>query len=77
MGRLLARGLRVTINSDDPAYFGGYLVDNFVQCTQDAAGFGVDEVKLVCRNAFEAAFMEASERERYIKELEEYHARFQ
>jgi hypothetical protein len=44
LGRLLAAGLCVTINSDDPAYFGGYLADNY-RATAAALGLSADEVQ--------------------------------
>ena len=52
---MLARGLRVTINSDDPAYFGGYVVDNFL-AVHRALGLSEDEVRRLAKNSFEASF---------------------
>jgi len=52
---MLARGLRVTINSDDPAYFGGYVVDNFL-AVHRALGLSEDEVRRLAENSFEASF---------------------
>jgi adenine deaminase len=52
---LLARGVRVTINSDDPAYFGGYIVDNFL-AVHRALGLTEDEVRQLAKNSFEASF---------------------
>lgn len=53
--KLLARGLRVTINSDDPAYFGGYVVDNFL-AVHRALGLSEMEVRQLARNSFDACF---------------------
>jgi adenosine deaminase len=53
--QLLARGLRVTINSDDPAYFGGYVVDNFL-AVHRALGLSEMEVRQLARNSFDACF---------------------
>ena len=56
--RLLDRGVKVTINSDDPAYFGGYIVDNYL-AVQRALGLTEEDIRLVARNSFEASFMAA------------------
>jgi len=52
---LLGAGLRATINSDDPAYFGGYMTDNFEQC-QQALGLSNDQLRTLADNAIEASF---------------------
>lgn len=57
LARLLARGLCVTINSDDPAYFGGYLADNY-RAIADALPLGAAELKALARNAIRAAWLE-------------------
>jgi len=58
---MLEAGLRVTVNSDDPAYFGGYIGENFRQL--DAAlGLTDDELATMARNGFDAAFVAESER---------------
>jgi adenosine deaminase len=67
--RLLARGLCVTINSDDPAYFGGYLSENFL-ASQRALGLTQDEIHRLARNSFEASFLSPGERRRFIEELD-------
>jgi len=52
---LLDRGVKVTINSDDPAYFGGYIEENYVAAAE-ALGLTADELEEIARNSFEAAF---------------------
>ena len=52
--QMLARGLRVTINSDDPAYFGGYVVDNFL-AVHRALGLSEAEVRQLAQNSFAAS----------------------
>lgn len=52
--QMLARGLRVTINSDDPAYFGGYIVDNFL-AVHRALGLTEVEVRKLAQNSFDAS----------------------
>src|SRR5690606_6948633 len=54
--RMLDQGVNVTINSDDPAYFGGYVGDNYVQAAK-ALGLGRREVLTLARNSLEAAFV--------------------
>ncbi len=53
--RMLDLGLNVTLNSDDPAYFGGYLNSNY-QAVADALGLGRDEIGQIARNGFAASF---------------------
>jgi adenine deaminase len=65
---LLERGLKVTINSDDPAYFGGYVADNYI-AVHRALGLTEGDVRLLARNSFEASFLSAAEREKFSKEL--------
>lgn len=67
--RLLSRGLCVTINSDDPAYFGGYLTENFLGA-QRALGLTGDEIHQLARNSFEASFLDEVRKRRLIDELE-------
>lgn len=56
--RMLEVGLKVTINSDDPAYFGGYVNENFAS-VGDALGLTKEALTAVARNGFEASFMPA------------------
>lgn len=65
---MLDQGLKVTINSDDPAYFGGYMTNNFLTAARDA-GLTEREVCEVCRNAFNAAFLSQAEKEYYLQEI--------
>ncbi len=66
---LLDAGLKVTINSDDPAYFGGYLLENYRQ-TALALQLSRDELKRIARNSLEAAFVDAGERAPWLARLE-------
>lgn len=72
--RLLQRGVRVTINSDDPAYFGGYIGDNYL-AVQEALGLTREELARLAGHAVEAAFLDAGRRSELRSELEEYLAR--
>ena len=57
LGQLLDAGLCATVNSDDPAYFGGYMNDNFLQ-TFAATGLTAQHAYTLMRNSFEASFLE-------------------
>lgn len=59
--RMMDRDLRVTVNSDDPAYFGGYINDNF-RAVADALDLGEAEIVALARNSFAAAMMGEEER---------------
>lgn len=66
---LLDAGLKVTINSDDPAYFGGYVLENYRQCAT-ALHLSRGELKRIARNSLEAAFVDAAERAPWLARLE-------
>ena len=59
LGALLAADLVATVNSDDPAYFGGYMNDNFIQ-TFAATGLLAQQAWQLARNSFEASFADAA-----------------
>src|SRR6516164_1600010 len=59
--RMLDQGLFVTLNSDDPAYFGGYLNENY-EAVQQALNLRRDEIAEIGRNGFAASFMSASDK---------------
>ena len=75
LGRLLELGIRATVNSDDPAYFGGYVSDNFL-AAQRALGLEVSDIHQMARNAFEASFLEGERRDALVRELDDYVAGF-
>ena len=70
---MLDAGLLCTVNSDDPAYFGGYVQDNF-EAVRSALGIGAEGLRELARNSFLAAFLEDDEalRERYLAEVAAY-----
>jgi adenosine deaminase len=68
---MLERGLCVTINSDDPAYFGGYVGDNYV-ATVDALDLTKQQILQVVRNSFLASFLDEGEKRRRIAEIESF-----
>ncbi|MEU4657222.1 adenosine deaminase [Streptomyces sp. NPDC023723] len=70
---LLDAGLLCTVNSDDPAYFGGYAGDNF-DAVRDTLGLTEDRLRELARNSFLASFLDDDEklRARYLAEVEAY-----
>ncbi|MGO1770539.1 MAG: adenosine deaminase [Microbacterium sp.] len=70
---LLREGVRVTVNSDDPAYFGGYVGDNYVALAEQA-GLEPDELVRLAINSFEASWLTPARRAAFIAEVEEYAA---
>ncbi|WP_319633586.1 adenosine deaminase [Pelagibius marinus] len=68
---MLDRGLFVTVNSDDPAYFGGYMNDNYAAVRQ-ALALTKEELALIARNSFEASFLDDATKAKYIAEVESY-----
>ncbi|MEV6170405.1 adenosine deaminase [Streptomyces sp. NPDC051954] len=70
---MLDAGLLCTVNSDDPAYFGGYVEDNF-DAVRSALGLGEERLRELARNSFLASFLEHDEERRagYLAEVEAY-----
>lgn len=69
--QLLDRGLCVTVNSDDPAYFGGYLEENFL-AVQSALELSHKDIYQLARNSFAAAFLSPDQKQRFFVELEDF-----
>jgi adenosine deaminase len=72
--QLLDAGLCVTINSDDPAYFGGYLNQNYVETFAALPALGAQAAHTLARNSFEASFAPDSDKARWIGELDAHFA---
>ncbi|MBX3477779.1 MAG: adenosine deaminase [Brevundimonas sp.] len=68
---MLRRGLHVTLNSDDPAYFGGYVNANYKQLAS-AVGLTREQVTQIARNSFEGSFLTEAEKARRIAEIDAY-----
>ena len=66
--RMLEFGVRATINSDDPAYFGGYINANF-HAVAEALNLSVDELAKLARNSFEGSFLDAQAKARHIADI--------
>ena len=68
--RLLKQGVHVTINSDDPSYFGGYMNDNFL-AVHTALNLSNDELKHLAINSFEASFIDSAEKQKWIATIQQ------
>lgn len=64
--KMLDLGLKVTVNSDDPAYFGGYLTQNYISCIE-ALDLSLKEVKQLVRHSFEYSFLSEQDKEKFLK----------
>jgi len=73
--RLLDAGLWVTVNSDDPAYFGGYIEENFA-VVQQVHQLDSADIYRLCRNAFKSAFLSSAAKQNYLAELDAFAAGF-
>ena len=69
--RMLDVGLKVSINSDDPAYFGGYVGDNYV-ATQSALDLPSETMAAVARNSLESSFLDGPAKAKLLAELDSY-----
>jgi len=75
LGTLLDAGLVATVNSDDPAYFGGYMNQNFTQ-TFEATGLGVRHAWQLAANSFEGSFIDDAAKRAYVDRLNAVFAAF-
>ena len=73
--RMLEKGLFVTVNSDDPAYFGGYVNENYA-AVQKAIGLTRKELVTLARKSFEASFLNSERKAALINRLEAYSAAY-
>jgi len=69
--RLMDAGLIVTVNSDDPPYFDGYVTENLMEC-QRALGLTNSNIASLARNSFTAAFITPDERVKAISRIDAY-----
>ncbi|NNP73236.1 adenosine deaminase [Acinetobacter defluvii] len=66
--RLLQQGVHVTVNSDDPSYFGGYMNDNFFAIAE-ALDLSHAELKQLAQNSFEASFISDTEKQKWTEQI--------
>ncbi|WP_373753313.1 adenosine deaminase [Neisseria weixii] len=70
--RMLQRGVLVTVNSDDPAYFGGYVNQNFIELAE-ALDLSNEDIRMLCKNSFKASFISDAEKEAWYRRIDEIH----
>ena len=66
--RLLDKGLMVTVNSDDPSYFGGYLNKNMID-SQKALNLSMEDVKKLTVNSFKSSFLNIDKKKKWIDQI--------
>ncbi len=69
--KMMEKGLFVTVNSDDPAYFGGYIAENYL-AVQKALNLTKEDIYTLAKNSFRASFLEEPEKQRLLTRLEEF-----
>jgi adenosine deaminase len=69
--QLLERGLRVTVNSDDPAYFGGYILENY-RAVEQALGLSRAQLKQLADNSIQGSFLGEQDKRRWREAIEKY-----
>ena len=67
---MLDQGVCATVNSDDPAYFGGYVEDNF-SAVQSALKLSREDVVQLAKNSFRASFLPVDDKQRYLAEIDQ------
>ena len=72
--KMMETGLFVTVNSDDPAYFGGYVNENY-QAVAEAADLTTDELCTLARNSFLASFLGEADKAEFVAKVDAYPAR--
>jgi adenosine deaminase len=72
---LLRAGIKATINSDDPAYFGGYVNDNFIATFEALPQLGAAEAYALAKNSFDASFVDAAAKAAMVAQLDAAFAR--
>ncbi len=70
LARLLDVGLRVTVNSDDPAYFGGYINQNFLELFEALPSLNAAHAYTLARNSFDASFATSAQKARWVEQLD-------
>ena len=67
---LLRAGVSVTVNSDDPSYFGGYVNDNYIAIAE-ALNLSSDEIITLAKNSFNGAFLSDAAKGKHLAEIEQ------
>ncbi|UCE93130.1 MAG: adenosine deaminase, partial [Flavobacteriaceae bacterium] len=70
--KMMNSGMKVTVNSDDPAYFGGQVNQNFIEI-QEALGLTKEDIYILAKNSFEYSLLSRDSKERLLAEVDEYY----
>ena len=70
--RLMDMGVLVTVNSDDPAYFGGYIAENYI-AIQESLGLNKEDIKQLAKNSFVASFISEDVKKKYIEDIDRHY----
>ena len=65
---MLDSGLRVMVNSDDPAYFGGYLNTNLIE-TSKALNLSIEDIKVLIKNSFKSSFLDKKSKNSWLNKI--------
>lgn len=68
---MMKKGILVTVNSDDPAYFGGYINENYL-AVQKALHLNKNDIYILASNSFQASFLKDSEKKHFFNKLKKY-----
>jgi len=66
--KMLDKGLRVMVNSDDPAYFGGYLNTNLIE-TSKALNLSIENIKVLIQNSFKSSFLDEKSKNNWLEKI--------
>ena len=66
---MLDAGIVATINSDDPAYFGGYVLDNYI-AVRDALNLTQDEIVALAKNSIGASFLDDAAKDKWLAQID-------
>ena len=72
--KMMELGLKVTLNSDDPAFFGGQVNENYIQI-QKALNLSKEDLYQLAKNSFEYSFLNREIKDKYLQELDEYYTK--
>lgn len=67
---MLDLGIKATVNSDDPAYFGGYITKNYTEIIE-ALDLSLEDVKTLVSNSFEYSFLDEETKKKYLQLVHE------
>jgi adenosine deaminase len=75
LSEMLQKGMLATVNSDDPAYFGGYMNENY-QAVSKSLNLSKEQIVQLAKNSFTASFLDENEKEKWIKKVVKYAQKF-